>query len=200
MGRLGEDPPPDTITCAQVHGDGVLRFEGHPPALSGREGDAIVTAVPGACVGVRTADCLPILIVGPGGKVVAAVHAGWRGTVAGVATATLACLADRFDLGPDELTVRFGPCIRPCCYRVGDELIDRVRETFPRWAGMVLTDRPDGTRFDLAALNRLQLESLGVHAIHDDGECTSCHPDRYESYRRDGQSSGRMVSWVRAAS
>lgn len=199
MGRRAESPPPDTVTCAQVHGNGVLCLAGDPPALSGTEGDAIVTAVPGACVGVRTADCLPILMHGPGGRVVAAVHAGWRGTVAGVATATVALLAQRYDLTPAELTVRFGPCIRPCCYQVGGELIGAVRESFPRWANQVLRERPGGTYFDLAGLNRLQLTAIGVRAIHDDGACTGCRPDEFESYRRDGPSSGRMVSWVRAA-
>jgi YfiH family protein len=191
--------PTDLITCTQVHGATVLDYAGQPAVLSGTEGDAIISQSPGACLGVRTADCLPILLYTDDGRTVAAVHAGWRGTVAGISVATITAFADRYDIAPDQLCVTFGPCIRPCCYQVGDELIDAVHENYPRWSGMLLESRPDGAYFDLAALNRLQLESIGITRITDAGACTCCNADDYHSYRRDAEASGRMVSWIRSA-
>jgi YfiH family protein len=200
FGRKGEAPPAGTFTCAQVHGTQVLAVAGDPPALLGTEGDALVTDRPGVAVGVRTADCLPVLLYGPGGKVVAAVHAGWRGTLAGVVTAAVRTLAARYGIAPADLSAELGPCIRPCCYEVGPEVSAEVARAYPDWASRVLTPGPRGRdHLDVAALNRLQLEAAGVTRIADTGACTCCRPDAYDSYRRDGATSGRMVSWVRAA-
>ncbi len=196
FGRTGERPPDATATCTQVHGADVLTFTGAD--LSGQPADAILTALPGQVVGIRTADCLPMLLSSADGRVVAAVHAGWRGTVARVGPTAVAAMIDQFHLLPEAISVAFGPCIRPCCYQVGGELIDAVRRQFSHWADHLFTTRSDGCYFDLARLNRLQLEAAGVSRIDDAGECTCCQPDRYPSYRRDGQAAGRMLSWVRA--
>ncbi len=196
FGRTGEHPPDATATCTQVHGATVLVHTGAD--LSDQPADAIVTAQPGAVVGIRTADCLPMLFSSADGRVVAAVHAGWRGTVAGVGPATVALLERRFKLPPGDLFAAFGPCIRPCCYQVGGELIEAVQNAFPHWHHRLFSRRPDGRYFDLAQLNRLQLQAAGVVHIDDDGQCTCCQPDRYPSYRRDAREAGRMVSWVRA--
>jgi len=191
--------PTTLITCSQVHGNRVLTYAADndaPPALNDPEGDAIITHLPGACVGVRSADCLPMLMHSDDGRVVAAIHAGWRGTVAGVGPATVAAFGERYKIGPERLSVTFGPCIRPCCYQVGDELIDAVNKHYPDWAASLIEERPKGRYFDLAALNRLQLEKLGVQQIDDTEDCTCCNTNAYHSYRRDGQRSGRMVSWI----
>ncbi len=176
----------------------MLTFAGDP--LSEHRGDAIVCAVPGAVVGVRSADCLPILLSADDGRVVAAVHAGWRGTVARVGPATVALLERDFGVPPNTLTAALGPCIRRCCYQVGDELIDAVREGFGEGSENLFQTRDERIYFDLARLNRMQLNAAGVTQIIDAGECTCCQPHKYESYRRDGVSSGRMISWIRAAS
>jgi YfiH family protein len=198
FGRRGQSAPEGTFTCAQVHGARVLAVAGDPPALTGTEGDALVTDRPGVAVGVRTADCLPVLLASADGRVVAAVHAGWRGTLAGVATAAVHTLAARYGTAPDTLTAWLGPCIRPCCYEVGPEVSAAVVEGYPDWASRVLTPGPKGRdHLDLAALNRLQLEAAGVAEVRDAGACTCCDT-AYDSYRRDGAGSGRMVSWIRA--
>jgi YfiH family protein len=187
------------VTCAQVHGARVLTVAGDPPVLSGAEGDAIVTDRPGVAVGVRTADCLPILLIADGGRAVAAVHAGWRGTVAGVAPAAVHTLAARYGVAPESLTALLGPAIRPCCYEVGEEVTNAVRGRFPDWADQVLSPGPKGREhLDLAGLNRLQLLDAGVADVRDTGHCTCCEP-AFDSHRRDGAAAGRMVSWVRAA-
>ncbi|MDH4229878.1 MAG: peptidoglycan editing factor PgeF [Nitrospirota bacterium] len=199
FGRKGEAPPPGTVTGNQVHGTVVLRLGGHPPALSGADGDVVLTHLPGATVGVRTADCLPLLLSARNGTVVAAVHAGWRGTVAQVAAAAVRAMESDHGVTPKEIHAWLGPCIRPCCYEVGPELAATVREHFPQWAGQVIgTFRSGRPTLDVALLNRLQLTALGVTRIDDSGACTHCH-NGYESYRRDGAASGRMVSWIRCA-
>jgi YfiH family protein len=200
FGRRGDDPPPDTFTAAQVHGTAVVAVAGDPPAPSAKEGDALVTDVPGVAVGVVTADCLPILLAGPDGRVVAAVHAGWRGTLAGVANAALTVLRERYGVAPGDLVALLGPCIRPCCYEVGPEVSAAVREHFPRWADRVLAPGPGGRdHLDLVSLNALQLAAAGVRDVRDQGACTRCDAARFHSYRRDGAGAGRMVSWIRAA-
>jgi len=200
FGRRDEAPPKDTFTASQVHGTTVVAVAGDPPARSSKEGDAVVTDAPGVAVGVVTADCLPVLLSGAGGRVVAAVHAGWRGTLAGVAPATVADLKSRYGAEPGNLVALLGPCIRPCCYEVGPEVSAAVRSAFPRWADRVLVPGPGGRdHLDLVTLNALQLAQAGVRDVRDSGGCTRCDPARYHSYRRDGPGAGRMVSWIRAA-
>jgi purine-nucleoside/S-methyl-5'-thioadenosine phosphorylase / adenosine deaminase len=200
FGRRDEAPPLDTFTASQVHGTAVVAVAGDPPAPTSAEGDAVVTDAPGVAVGVVTADCLPVLLANGGGHVVAAVHAGWRGTLGGVAPAAVAAIQSRFGTEPGDLVALLGPCIRPCCYEVGPEVSAAVRAAFPRWADRVLVPGPGGRdHLDLVTLNALQLAQAGVRDVRDSGGCTKCDPARYHSYRRDGPGAGRMVSWVRAA-
>jgi purine-nucleoside/S-methyl-5'-thioadenosine phosphorylase / adenosine deaminase len=200
FGRRGETAPKDTFTLTQVHGATVIAIAGDPPRPSGVEGDALVTDRPGVAVGVVTADCLPVLLAGPDGRVVGAVHAGWRGTLAGVVTAAVTAIEARYGLARGDLTALLGPCIRPCCFEVGPEVAEAVRARFPQWAARVLAPGPKvKEHMDLAALNALQLGAAGVRAVHDRGGCTHCQPEQYHSYRRDGPGAGRMVSWIRAA-
>jgi len=131
---------------------------------------------------------------------VAAVHAGWRGTVAGVAPAAVRTLAARYGIPPEGVTALLGPAIRPCCYEVGDAVTNAVRDRFPQWAAEVLTPGPKGrAHLDLPGLNRLQLADAGVADVRDGGGCTCCEAGAFDSYRRDGAGAGRMVSWIRAA-
>jgi len=200
FGRRGEVPPADTFTASQVHGLGVVAVAGDPPMCSAKEGDAVVTDLPGVAVGVVTADCLPVLLAGPGGRVVAAVHAGWRGTLGGVATAALTALRHRYGVAPGDLVALLGPCIRPCCYEVGPEVSAAVKAAHPRWADRVLAPGPGGRdHLDLVSLNALQLATAGVRDVRDLGGCTRCDAASFHSYRRDGAGAGRMVSWIRAA-
>lgn len=199
FGRRDDMPPEDTVTARQVHGTRVLWVEGGSGPLDA-EGDALITGHPGTCVGVRTADCLPILLSARDGRVAGAVHAGWRGAVAGVAQEAVKALKERFGVEPREITARLGPCIRPCCFEVGPEVRQAVAERHPRWVARLFTSGKGGRdHLDLAGLSRLQLEEMGVADIEDAGACTCCNPGTYYSYRRDGEAAGRMVSWIRAA-
>jgi polyphenol oxidase len=174
----------------QVHGRTVVEapFEGMPSA------DAAVTSRPGVLLGIETADCLPVLLVDPGRRLVAAAHAGWRGTAHGVVAAAVAALRARGS-DPGELLAALGPGIGPCCYEVGDEL----RTNFgPRGAAFFSPGPRGRPHLDVRAANRAQLEASGLRPerIHDLAHCTFCRPDAYHSFRRDGANSGRMISFV----
>jgi YfiH family protein len=174
----------------QVHGATVVEapFEGRP------EADASLATAPGLLLGVETADCLPVLLVDPEEGRVAAVHAGWRGTLAGVAAAAVAALAARGSR-PELLLAALGPGIGPCCYEVGEEL----RRAFGPQGAAFFRPGPGGRpHLDLRAANVAQLERTGLRGerVHHVGECTSCHAERYYSYRRDGPGTGRMISYV----
>ena len=149
---------------------------------------------PGLVLGIQTADCLPLLLVDPKRGLVAAAHAGWRGTAAGVARRALGALTARGSR-PGDVIAALGPGIGPCCYEVGDEL----RQAFGPKGAAFFRPGPNGKpRLDVRAANERQLLDAGLapHAVHQLPDCTRCHPDLYHSYRRDGHGSGRMISFV----
>lgn len=174
---------PDRLaTAGQVHGARVVEVTGpgHQPGC-----DALVSRTPGLALAVTTADCMPLLFAAPGG--VAAAHAGWRGIAAGMPGATLASLCATAGCDPAAVQVHFGPCIRGCCYEVGDE----VAALFPP---VSLRPVAGKSRLDLPTAARLELERLGVPpgAIHDTGACSACEPYWYFSHRRDAGLTGRL--------
>jgi YfiH family protein len=174
----------------QVHGT-VVRpapWEGRP------EGDAAVADRPGIVLGIETADCMPVLVADPKRRVVAAAHAGWRGTAAGVARAAVRALVERGSR-PEDLVAALGPSIGACCYEVGDEL----RAAFGPGGDVFFRPGPRGRpHLDVRAANVAQLEAAGVplDRIHHVDECTSCRADLYHSYRRDGPHAGRMINYI----
>jgi YfiH family protein len=166
----------------------VAPWEGRP------EGDAAVASAPGLILGIETADCLPVLLVDPRRRAVAAVHAGWRGTAAGVSGAAVAALVAGGSKAED-LVAALGPGIGACCYEVGQE----VKTAFGAGGAAFFRPGPRGREhLDVRAANLRQLLEGGLlpSRIADLDECTFCRPDRYHSYRRDGPGSGRMISYV----
>lgn len=174
----------------QVHGCAVAK----PPFEDPPEADASVTETEGTLLAIETADCLPVFIVDPLARRVAAAHAGWRGTVARVSQAaarTLIAAGSR----PDDLLVALGPAIGPCCYGVGPD----VEQAFgPARAKYFVRGRGDRKHLDLAAANRDQLVETGIDPTRIEclNLCTSCRGDLFFSYRRDGAHAGRMISVV----
>lgn len=174
----------------QVHGTRVQRapWEGRP------EGDVALTDVPGEIVGVETADCLPVLIADRRRRAAAAVHAGWRGTVAGATRAAVAALlAEGSD--PADLVAAAGPCNAACCYEVGPDVVAAFG---PGGSAFFVPGRGERPHLDVRAANVRQLVEAGVPRSRIDviDHCTSCRADLYHSYRREGKGGGRMVSWV----
>ena len=174
----------------QVHGRRVVRV---PPSASHEQADALVASEPGTAVGVRTADCVPLLLVDPAGRAVAAVHSGWRGAAARVSEAAVESLAG-LGVEPAALVAVIGPHIGPCCY----EIDEPVRAAIPEPEVFSGADRPGHWRLDPGDLNRRQLLRAGLRAdrIHRVGGCTACESATYASHRRDG-SGRRMLHYVR---
>ena len=165
------------------------------------EGDAWVSASNDLVLTVRTADCVPILLVAPRARAVAAVHAGWRGALGGVIEAALSALRLRYDARADEISAAIGPAIDACCYAFGDEHSDAFAARFGPDVASAWHRAPEpdgGTRLDLRAVCRLALERTGVarEAIHVVGPCTADHPDDLHSFRRDGPHAGRQLSYI----
>ncbi|HVV51157.1 MAG TPA: peptidoglycan editing factor PgeF [Polyangia bacterium] len=196
------------FTARQVHGAAVARVrvgDGRA-AVAALEADGLYTDAPGIVLGVFVADCVPALLVDPRTGARAAVHAGWRGTVAGVLPAAVRALAADFGARPADLRVALGPAIGPCCFEVGPEVVAAFEALCPdaRARGIVLPSprgAPGKANVDLKAANRLLLERAGVDptALDAGPECTACDRARFFSFRRDGAATGQLMGVVGAA-
>ena len=183
--------PEVDVTLRQIHSSQV--WNAHSLRNRQREGDALVADDVGLCIGVRTADCVPILLLDSNRRVVGAVHAGWRGSASEIVVRALERMNADFDSDPADVYAALGPCIRECCYQVGPEVACQFEKTFPEW-GPVTASRP----LDLAETNRRHLLIAGVDAgrIFDCGLCTACQSDTFFSFRREPSNAGRMVSAI----
>jgi YfiH family protein len=174
---------------AQVHGTTLVVA----PCAGTPAADASAADVSGILLGIETADCLPALFVDPRNRRVAAAHAGWRGTAAGIVDRVVRWLSEHGSR-PEDLRVALGPSIGACCYEVGEELIPQFAEA-DRGG---FTPGPRGRpHLDVRGINVRQLEAAGVprENIESVDECTHCRPELYCSYRREGRT-GRMISYV----
>ena len=178
------------VMLKQTHSDDVHKIEGGRGYAG--EGDALVTDRPGVLIGVRTADCVPILMVDAEHLAVAAVHAGWRGTSANIVRKAIARMSAEYGSDPAQLHAGIGPAIGECCYEVGPEVIAKVREWVP---GVAARGK---AHINLPEVNRLQLLAAGVPAQNIDfgAPCTKCGPAELHSYRRDGAKAGRMIAAI----
>jgi len=184
--------------ATQVHGAMVLDTDvvgrdrkSEPP---GTGHDALVARARGVAVGVRTADCVPILVGDPTTGAVAAIHAGWRGVVKGVIDSALGVLA------PDpasrkSLVAAIGPHVRVDHFEVGEDVAQQIAAASDPSVVVARSPRP---HVDLARAVRIQLERAGLDPknIDDVGGCTFAEPERFHSHRRDGDRSGRMLSVI----
>ena len=161
------------------------------------EGDALITDIPGTAVGIRTADCLPVLIGDAASGAAAAVHCGWRSLSLGLAGKAALALLEGTGSGAADLVAALGPSIGPCCYEVGEEVRDRFREA--GYHNEIFKESARGLFLDLNAAARGQLQSAGLSADAIDvvGGCTSCEEENFWSWRA-RKDRERMVSWIRA--
>jgi YfiH family protein len=190
FGTRHANPDPENVAILhQIHSDLVVCAGGEPGRIA--EGDALVTDRPGLRVGVRTADCLPILLVDPERRAIAAVHAGWRGTLLGIAARAVETMNRLFGSRAGSLYAAIGPGIRGCCYEVGPEVALQFRNIFPE-----RDDLGGKTRLDLATANRRLLTWAGLspERIDSAAPCTFCGGGEFHSWRRDRESAGRMLS------
>jgi YfiH family protein len=189
--REGQPPKP-LITVRQTHSARVVeaKYAEHDGDLG--EGDALWTDRDGVTLGIKTADCVPLLLEDPVGRRVAAVHAGWRGAIAEIPLRALEVLKAH-GTKPGDVRAVLGPSIRTCCYVVQDDLAGQFTARF----GAEVVVRRDGKPYlDVARAVRKALEEGGVPTaqITDTGECTSCDK-RFHSHRRD-HAGGRQVSFI----
>ena len=170
-------------TLKQVHSANCLAAGGRAGVIG--EGDALLENAPGAVVAVKTADCVPILLVDQERRAVAAVHAGWRGTAAGIAARAIEAMRERFGTRPADLHAAIGPGIGVCCYEVGPEVA-------------ALFGGQGREHIDLAGALQRQLAEAGVTParIYASNLCTRCRPDEFHSFRRDGHAAGRLFSFA----
>lgn len=196
-------PPARIVLPHQTHGTVVRQVAEDFFALSPTtrtmllEGvDALITAEPQVCIGVSTADCIPVLLYHPHRRVAAAIHAGWRGTLQLICQQTIAQLHAAFHIDPTELHAIIGPGISVDHFEVGQEVYDQFAN-----AGFDLTETAvwhDKWHLDLPGINRQQLIEAGIAAAHiqASGICTFAHPDDYFSARRLGIASGRIFTAI----
>jgi YfiH family protein len=186
------------FTVKQVHGNQVVGVEPKTHPLDVREADALFTEVAGAWLGVRAADCVPILLVDPDAPRVAAVHSGWRGTELRVVAKAVEALLARGSRA-ERLLAAVGPSIGPCCYEVSVELGARFTAAFGRSA---VRRGPNGPHLDLPGAVAKTLRECGLLAQHIDSmqRCTACEPELFFSHRRDRGVTGRHLAYVACGS
>jgi hypothetical protein len=187
------------------------------------QGDALLTSQPGLLLAVQTADCVPILLADPARRAVAAVHAGWRGTLARVVAKTVGRMRLEFGTRPADIVAAIGPAIGRCCYEVGPEVAQAFLAQFPAaaewfdgpfdrlavgeetpflpWLSMVPPGHqaaPERVRLDLRGANCWQLIDSGVRPrnIAVSTLCTACRADLFFSYRREGPQTGRHMAVI----
>lgn len=203
----------DAAMATQVHGRNVVVIHtGQPIPAPRPEADALISDAPDIAIAVRAADCVPLLMADRTHGVVAAVHAGWRGTVARVAVAAVDALGREFGTRPQDLIAAIGPNIGACCYEVGTELVDAFaaagheRYLIDRWFLAPPPARGSSTRpslrLDVARANIDQLVLAGVpeDQIFASGLCTAMHLDVLTSYRKERDKASRIAGAIRARS
>ncbi|MBI1760425.1 MAG: peptidoglycan editing factor PgeF [Acidobacteria bacterium] len=164
--------------------------------------DALTANLPRTLLAVQIADCMPILLIDERTRAFAAIHAGWRGTLACIVARTLERMQLSFDTRPDDVKAAFGPAIGACCFEVGPEVIEQFEREFPNAAAAVSKRQANGKAYlNLSRINRQILLASGVAAdkVFDCGLCTSCHTELFFSYRREhgaDQPIGRLMGVV----
>jgi polyphenol oxidase len=197
-------PPGRLRLVKQVHGiDVVVARRGEPVPSTRPQADIIVSDDPDVAIGVRVADCAPILLHDPVTRAVGAAHAGWRGTAAGAAGVAVRAMRDAFGSRPSDLVAAIGPCLGACCGEVGPDVVDAFRAGGADSAFLSAWFSPgtgDRSFLDLERANRDQLKDAGLNpdVIFSSGLCTKTHRARLHSYRGDREAAGRMVGAIRA--
>lgn len=189
------------VTPRQVHGSDILVINEPNEDFShflSVEGDAVITNQPNVMIGVCVADCTPILLCDTEKRVVAVVHAGWKGTAARLVSKVVAGMQSEFGSDPARLYAAIGPCIQKCCYEVDEP----VRKAFIlggiSWDSCAELKNPGKWQLSLGAANRELLlhAGLSADAVQLSDQCVCCHSEQFFSYRRDQDESGRQMGFI----
>lgn len=193
FGELRDDLPENIITPKQVHGNSILIVE---TGKESGEFDIVITKTMYP-IGVKTADCQSLLVVEPEAGIVAAIHAGWKGTLL---RATEVGIRKIIEMGGKAQNIKaaLGPSMLKSCYEVEGDVASQFQKEFPNWPEILEKKSNRKWLLDVALTNKKQLLHCGVLPQNIDHLefCTHCHPHRFHSFRRDGEKAGRMVSFV----
>ena len=199
----------DIVTPNQVHGDKIVRVDeshrgrgatNYDDSIS--ETDALITNTPNLPLMLCFADCVPVLFVDVDNHAVGIAHAGWKGTMSKIAAKTLMAMTDEFGTDPIKCLAAIAPSIGPCCYEVGENVINACRENFPNHVDELIIKRGEKIFIDLWKCNLVQLIEAGMSEENIDiaRECTYCKSSWYFSYRaahRSGQKeTGRIAAII----
>lgn len=189
------------ITMNQVHGDHIIEVRDKNIKEAG-EADGMISRESQVYLAVLTADCVPILFFVPGEKLVAVAHAGWRGTLGGIAAKMVRRFEKDYGIAPDKVEAALGPAIGGCCYEIGNDVADPLIDNWSEIAETSIERRDGRTFVDLRRLNCGILEQSGIPAkqIFEVGPCTCCAPSDFFSYRREKRETGRQISFIGWAS
>ncbi|MFA6076001.1 MAG: peptidoglycan editing factor PgeF [Negativicutes bacterium] len=201
---LGVDAELLTV-CNQVHGNRVIEVAlcdaGSGVSLIGGDAenaDAMVTNIPGVALQCGFADCVPILLYSPDKAVVAVAHAGWKGTVTGIAAQTAQYMVDTYDCDLTKLVAGIGPSIGQCCFEVDKPVADCFYERFKNSSDLLIIKQQEKYNIDLWLANKLQLLEAGLleENIVCAELCTSCNTDLFYSYRKENGKTGRHAAII----
>ena len=189
------------VTPRQTHGVDILVInepnEDYSHFLS-VEGDAVITNQPGVMIGVCVADCVPILLCDSEKRVIAAVHAGWKGTAGKLVSKAVAGMRSEFGCDPAGLQAAIGPCIQKCCYEVDAPVKQAFVQSGIAWDQFAQLSGEAKWQLDLAAANRelLLLAGLSPDAVQTSDQCVCCRSELFFSYRRDQDDAGRQMGFI----
>ena len=198
-------PATRLVTPEQIHGDRIVRVTEEDAGRGAKEyveaiagTDALITDVPNLPLFLCFADCTPVVFLDPEKRAIGIAHAGWKGTVAGIAAKTVARMTAEFGCKPADIIAGIGPAIGPCCYEVGAEVAAKFREAFPEDSEAVISSDNGRLHVNLWEANRRQLLQAGLKRdnIEMADTCTSCEHQWYFSYRADGGRTGRMAAII----
>ncbi len=197
---FGKEQTPHFVLADQTHSDHIRvvteaetkGWESFESAIA--DCDALITDLKGVVLGILTADCVPVLLCDPLQGVVAAVHAGWRGTASGIVPKTVERMRQEFGIKPENIIAGIAPAIGVCCYEVGEE----VASGFFELPEAVISKENGKYMLDLPLANRLQLMKAGVQEAHIEMSdiCTACENGSFFSYRKEQGCSGRFMSLI----
>jgi YfiH family protein len=177
----------------QVHSNDVVFAEApRPVGQPHQRADIILTDQPGVTLFMRFADCVPVFLVDPVRRVVGMVHAGWVGSVNRISAVAVQAMTRQYGCQPGNMLAAIGPSIGVEHYPIGEEVIERVKQSFGDDSGKLLLEYQDGIHLDLWITNQLVLESQGVRQIEHSGICTACHLEDWFSHRGEAGRTGRF--------
>jgi YfiH family protein len=198
VARIFDVGPNRIVTVNQVHGDAIVSVdEKNYQDVKSVQADAIITNTPGIAIGVETADCVPVLLLDPARRAIAAIHAGWRGMAKKIIQKTAAKMQSQFGSDLTRMIAAIGPAIGPECYEVDEPVMGPMRDAFPFWREVTSPRKAGRWSLDLVKTGRLELARIGLEEknVHALGLCTSCRKDLFYSFRSEGRT-GRMLSVI----